>query len=272
MQSKLIEIPFEKWAQLRDLYLHQKDRSSCYNTIQIFIDWYEQDSNVPLKIYAPNDKWVTDGTYVAHLILGNHLYCNTLNKDFSGLLEAMKCFDNSKTVAGFQERILPAVEKFFIDSGLSSQQFLSVGTTWVRISREDALKFDTELPENITVRELDETHAEQVNAVWPHRSEGSVNLVRHLIKYNNSVGLFEGDKLVAWCLIVALGALGLLQVEETHKRRGLGKLATKIMAKHLAQKGVEVTAAIVFENSPSLCMFKQLGFKAIDNVYWSFKV
>ncbi|XP_075154019.1 uncharacterized protein LOC142227387 [Haematobia irritans] len=272
MQSKLIEIPFEKWTHLRDLYKKHKDRASCFYTIQTFIDWYRKDPNVQLKIYTPSNEWEIDGTYIADLAPANHLYCNTLRDDISILVSGLKYFDNTKIVAGFQERILSAVEQFFMDSGLTKTEFISIGTVWHHISREDALKFDIGLPENITAKDLDECHAEQVDSVWPHRSDESVVQVRHLIKFNKSIGLFEGDELVAWCLLVPLGSLGLLQVEESHKRKGYGKLVTKLMSKYLAENGVEVMAAVVFENVASRSMFKQLGFKIIDNVYWSFKL
>ncbi|XP_075154017.1 uncharacterized protein LOC142227386 [Haematobia irritans] len=272
MESKLVEIPFDKWPQLRDLYEQHKNLASSYNTLQIFIDWVSQDPTLPLKIYAANAEWETNGTYVADIQTANQLFCNTLKDDFTELVNALNCFDNSKLVGGFPERLMSAVEKHFLDSGLTKDQFMSSGTVWQHISREEALKFNTQLPENITTKQLDESHAEQVNRVWPHRTDGSVKFVQHLIKFNKSVGLFEDDQLVAWCLILPIGSLGLLQVEETHKRKGLGALAVKLMSKYLAEKGIEVTAPVVFANTPSRSMFKKLGFNIIDNVYWTFKL
>ncbi|XP_075154016.1 uncharacterized protein LOC142227385 [Haematobia irritans] len=269
MQSKLIEIPFEKWPQLRDLYQKHKNRASAYNALQMFIDWVTQDPNLPLKIFTASKEWEIDGTYVVDFQSVNQLFCNTLNEDLTELVNTLDCFDKTKIVTGVPERIMPAVEKHLQHSGQDRQQIPYTGTVWQHVTREEALKFNTELPENITTRDLDETHAEFVNSVWPHRSADSEKFVRHLIKFNKSVGLFEGDQLVAWCLIQPLGSLGLLQVEESHRRKGLGKLVVKIMSKYLAEKGTEVTATVVFTNTPSLCMFKQLGFTIIDTVYWT---
>uniref|UniRef100_A0A1I8P9K5 N-acetyltransferase domain-containing protein n=1 Tax=Stomoxys calcitrans TaxID=35570 RepID=A0A1I8P9K5_STOCA len=271
MQTKLIEIPFEKWPQLRNLYQHNKNRAISYNTIQTFIDWAKKDPNLPLKIYTPSREWEVDGTYVAAAPMIKQIFCNTLKDDYNILLTALNCFDNSHMVGGTPEHLMPAVEQHFLDSGLTKDQIMPTGTCWHHITREEALKFDTDLPENITTKGLSECHAEQVNRVWPHRSEGSVKFVKHLIKYNKSVGLFDGDKLVAWCLLLPLGSLGLLQVEESHRRIGLGKLAVKLMSKYLAENGVDITASVVFANVPSRSMFKQLGFTIIDNVYWTSK-
>lgn len=68
-----------------------------------------------------------------------------------------------------------------------------------------------------------------------------------------------------------LGALGLLQVMDTHKRKGFGNLAVRYMSKLLAEKDIEVTAPVVIENVASRAMFEKLGFKVIDKVYWADK-
>ncbi|XP_058984682.1 uncharacterized protein LOC101899829 [Musca domestica] len=270
--NKLIEIPTENWPQLRDLYAGHEDKASCYNTIQTFIDWIRQEPSLPLKIYSLNSEWQMTGTYVAHLMAFNQVFCNTLKDDLSELTEILNCFDNGHLIAGFQERVLPAVDKYFLDSGLSKDQFGNTCTIWYHISRDEALNFDTKLPENITAKDLNESYAEQINNVWPHRSEGSVNFVKMLIRLNKSVGLFEDGKLVAWCLLLPLGALGLLQVENTHKRKGFGSLVVKLLSKFLAENNIEVTAPVVVKNVASRSMFEKLGFKEVDKVYWQFKL
>ncbi|XP_073821031.1 uncharacterized protein [Musca autumnalis] len=216
--NKLTEIPAEKWPQLRDLYSEHKDKASCYNTLQSFIDWNRQEPTLPLKIYSLNNEWENSGTYAAHLSAFKQVFCNTLKDDLSDLIEILNCFDNDNMIAGFQERVLPAVDKHYLDSGLSNGQFSNNCTIWYHIPKNEALNFDIRLPENITIKDLDESHAEQVNSVWPHRSEGSVHFVKMLIRLHKSIGIFEGDNLVTWCLRLPLGALGLLQVEQSHKR------------------------------------------------------
>lgn len=69
-----------------------------------------------------------------------------------------------------------------------------------------------------------------------------------------------------------LGSLGLLQVEDSHKRRGLGQLAVKLMSKYLAEHDIKVTAPVVVTNVASRSMFEKLGFKIIDKVHWQFKI
>ncbi|TMW42104.1 hypothetical protein DOY81_012816 [Sarcophaga bullata] len=60
----------------------------------------------------------------------------------------------------------------------------------------------------------------------------------------------------------------MLQVIETHKRRGFGNLAVRYMSKLLAEKNIEVTAPVVYKNIASRSMFEKLGFSVIDKVYW----
>lgn len=67
----------------------------------------------------------------------------------------------------------------------------------------------------------------------------------------------------------ALGSLGLLQVQESHKRLGLGSLLVRYLSKQISELGDEVLTPVVTENIPSRRMFEKLGFKQIDYVYWT---
>ncbi|KAL7738961.1 hypothetical protein ACLKA6_001356 [Drosophila palustris] len=80
----------------------------------------------------------------------------------------------------------------------------------------------------ITLRKLDVKDAPLINELWPHKFEGSVEFVKKLIVCNASAGACDADgNLIAWCLRNN-GALGLLQVVESHKRLGLGQTKTAI--------------------------------------------
>lgn len=67
MANKLIEIPTDKWYNLRDLYTKRRDHASSYNTVQTFIEWIKKEPDFPVKIYSLNSDWETDGTFVAEV-------------------------------------------------------------------------------------------------------------------------------------------------------------------------------------------------------------
>lgn len=68
------------------------------------------------------------------------------------------------------------------------------------------------------------------------------------------------------------GAIGLLQVLESHKRLGLGSLLVRYLSKKIYEQGEAVLAPVLPENMPSRKMFEKLGFKIIDTVYWNYKI
>lgn len=82
--------------------------------------------------------------YFSQLKCYSQLYCNTLNKDLSHLVEALNCFDNTKMVSGFPHRLLSAVDKHFLDSGLKKDEFTNTITMWYHIPLDEALHFNIE--------------------------------------------------------------------------------------------------------------------------------
>ncbi|TMW41420.1 hypothetical protein DOY81_013500, partial [Sarcophaga bullata] len=181
-----------------------------------------------LSIYSLNGNW-KDGTFVAKFL--NQVFFNTCDNNLQRLLDALNCLDSSEPylLAAYQEFVVPAVEQHFIDSGLRKDEYQPTTTMWYHIPKDQALQFSTATADNILLKPLTEAYAEQINSVWPHRSPDSIEFVKLLIRQNDSVGIFEDNKLVCWCLILPSGALGLLQVIETHKRRGFGNLAVRYM-------------------------------------------
>ncbi|KAM7351783.1 uncharacterized protein ACRADG_004517 [Cochliomyia hominivorax] len=271
LDNKLVEIPLSKWSTLRDLYVKRKDRASCYNLLQTLINWKNKELEFDLKIYSLNGEWESDGTFVAKF--HKQVFFNTCHENLQNLLKALNCLDSSESylLAGYQDFVSTAVQQHFIDSGLAKETYQPTCTVWYHIPKDQAKQFSIHTPNNVNFKTLEECHAEQINSVWPHRSPGSIEFVKLLIRQNDSVGIFEDNILVAWCLILPLGALGLLQVMDTYKRKGYGNLAVRYMSKHLAEKDIEVTAPVVISNVASRSMFETLGFKIIDKVYWAEK-
>lgn len=59
-----------------------------------------------------------------------------------------------------------------------------------------------------------------------------------------------------------------MQVIKEVQGRGLGTLVSKALCHKIAESGQDI-GAIVFEgNTPSLTIFKKLGFTIVDKVYW----
>lgn len=126
------------------------------------------------------------------------------------------------------------------------------------------------LPSNLRLAPLTLMHADPINSAWPHRYEGSDQFVRYSIKNHLSLGLFdENGDLLASSLMYDSGALGLVQVDKNHLRKGFGSLIVKAMSKKIAEElEIDITATIVESNKISSEMFTKLGFKPIDKHSW----
>lgn len=64
------------------------------------------------------------------------------------------------------------------------------------------------------------------------------------------------------------GTHGILYVHEDCRRRGLGSLVIKALARQQAGKEHETLSSVVFDNDKSIRVFKSLGFHNIDKVHW----
>ncbi|XP_017060398.1 uncharacterized protein LOC108100837 [Drosophila ficusphila] len=273
--DKLVEIHQSDWTKLRDLYAHRDTDPQGYPCINNFINWVEKDPDLKVKFYSLNGDWEKDGTFVLTFDLGiptKHLYFNTLSDNLERVTKGLECltFVNGEfNFFGFCSRLKPIVEhinkKFY-----STNELAIVETVWYGASKELIDTFTIELPSGITLLNLAVEDAETINEIWPHKGPGSINFVRLLIRQNTCLGAYDDSgKLVAWCLRLPIGSLGLLQVLESHKRLGLGSLLVKSMAKKISALGDQVTAPVVTANTASRNMFEKIGFRPIDTTYWA---
>ncbi|KAH8281620.1 hypothetical protein KR054_001779, partial [Drosophila jambulina] len=274
MSEELVEIPRSDWTKLRELYIHKDTDPLGYPCINNFIKWVEADPSLKVKFLSLNGDWLKDGTFVLtwHRDIGiNHLYFNTLSDNLDNITKALECLkplENEYIFFGFNSHLKPVVEH--IGKKLYTKELCVVDTIWYTASKERVDTFTLEIPSGITLRNLSVEDAETINEIWPHRAPGSVSFVKNLIQLNVNTGAYdESGKLVAWCLRLPIGSLGLLQVLDSHKRLGLGQLMVKSVSKKISALGDQVMAPVVHKNIASRNMFEKIGFKAIDEVHWA---
>ncbi|XP_039482860.1 uncharacterized protein LOC120446115 [Drosophila santomea] len=274
-EDSLVEIPRSDWTKLRDLYVHRDTDPQGYLCINNFINWVEIDPELKVSFLSLNGDWQSDGTFLLTLCSdthANHLYLNTLSDNFDRVTKAVEClksFGKEYLFFGFGSRLKPVVEH--IGSLIcNNKEPHFVETVWYTASKELVDSFTIQVPTGLTLLNLTLEDAETINENWPHRAPGSIEFVRSLIKYNINLGAYDDNgKLVAWCLRLPIGSLGLLQVLDSHKRLGLGSLMVKSMAKKISAAGDQVLAPVVTKNTASRSMFEKLGFRAIDTTYWA---
>ncbi|XP_017854354.1 uncharacterized protein LOC108607818 [Drosophila busckii] len=273
--QSLLEIPISEWTFLCDLYADRKCETMSYSLISHFLKWVQFEPNLDIKCLSLDESWRKDGTFLIIGALGNKqkdVYFDTLSDNMDRLSQLLECFTiDPKDIMlfGYSKRVVPAAERYI--RKFPNTPFTTIATVLYRASPDIIAGFSTDPPAGLELRRLAIEDAETVNALWPHRTEGSVNFVKRLITHHLSVGAYDANgRMVSWCLREPIGRVGMLQVQESQKRLGLGSLMVRYISKKIMEQGEEVLAAVVLENVASSKMFEKLGFKQIDNVYWTY--
>ncbi|XP_034099504.1 uncharacterized protein LOC117564727 [Drosophila albomicans] len=272
----LLEISSNMWPTLQNLYSSKKTESIGYNLIKNYVEWIDKKINLDVKCFTIDEDWRKDGTFIMiakHGGISDYVYFNTLSEDFDRLIRLLYAFITQTKVPlflyGYGGRLKSAVDDCI--RRLSSKKFHeTVKTAWYKASKELVATFSTEAPPGITLRKLEIEDAETVNELWPHHTKRSIKFVKHVIENDLTIAACDSNgKLLAWCLRLPLGSLGLLQVMPSQKRLGLGSLMVRVLSKKIAEQDLDVFAPVVTENTPSRRMFEKLGFQKIDNIYWT---
>ncbi|XP_018560931.1 uncharacterized protein LOC108903292 isoform X2 [Anoplophora glabripennis] len=183
--------------------------------------------------------------------------------------EADDCNDKILFLYAIHNKFYPIVAKAVREKGIN----LSIDDHchMFSIPQEEALKFETECPPDVYIKQLDKSYANFINSIWPHRYEDSEKFIELLIEMNDSYGVFlkSTNELVSWILLSMLGQLGVLQTEDEHKRKGYASLITKYMSKQLALKGYNAFGTVIDTNHSSISMFTKLGFRSLGIAMYS---
>lgn len=138
------------------------------------------------------------------------------------------------------------------------------------LRRAEGSKLDATSPPGIVLRPMVVEDAAKADEVWPNRHQGSLFFLRRLIQLSPNIGAYDErtGELMAWCFRLQAGPLGALQVDERHRRKGLGTLVAKAMVIKLAEMDQDTFALVNTTNTPSRTMFEKIGFEVQDYCYW----
>ncbi|XP_060666254.1 uncharacterized protein LOC132798409 isoform X2 [Drosophila nasuta] len=270
----LVEILPSEWNNLLELYAQRRTESTGYNLIKNYIKWIEQEPDFNVKCFSLDGDWKSDGTFLMIVINDakyKFVFFNTLSDNLERLTKSLICLTREPgdyKLHDYGARLLPAMEAYRRE--LAPKQFATTQAAWYRASKETVAGFSTEPPAGISLRSLQAEDVLTVNTIWRYGTENTLAFIKRLISYNVSVGAFDAEgKLLACCLRLPIGALGVLHVLDSHRRLGLGSLMVRCLSKKIAALDEEVLAPVVVENTASRQMFEKLGFMKIDTIYWT---
>lgn len=131
------------------------------------------------------------------------------------------------------------------------------------------------LPDGYTLRPLLEPDAEFVDSRWPYRSKKSLVMIRkqiaadnlnstraeHLSGCSTCLGIEHRGALVACIMRHTNGSIGILHVDEEHRRRSLGEALLSSATRALQEKNDPTFAFILEGNNASESLFTKMGWK-----------
>lgn len=127
------------------------------------------------------------------------------------------------------------------------------------------------LPQGAKLRPLRASDAPTLDARWTYRSATSLPMVASMLESGDpgNVGIeLEDGSLAGWVARYTDGALGMLYVEEAHRRRGLARALVMAAARALDSAGLPCFAYIVDGNEASESVFQRLGWRRVADADW----
>ncbi|XP_016981677.1 uncharacterized protein LOC108046489 isoform X2 [Drosophila rhopaloa] len=139
MDSTLLPISREQWPALRDLYASDRTNLTGFDLINYFINYKPSSGNDSIKIYTADKDWITHGSYILIHQLESKAYiyldtvCGSL-EDLGSLLCSLdlKVFH---LICGYEERLKPLVEQYWLHLGQDLDELEHQGTIVYHLSK-----------------------------------------------------------------------------------------------------------------------------------------
>lgn len=125
--------------------------------------------------------------------------------------------------------------------------------------------FDRPLPDGFRETELSERHLDVLCKTWPYSKSNEFSSTERWLKYhicNFPTVCIETDDgcPVAWELQQEYGSVGMLHVEPEYRRKKLGSIVSRTLAKKLNKGGHLILALVTENNDPSVRFHEKNGY------------
>ncbi|XP_037032028.1 uncharacterized protein LOC119071268 [Bradysia coprophila] len=269
MTDKLVEIDKNDWVELRDLYRTAWPERNIisYYILDNFIGWVKQEPNFKhLHVYSLNGDW-SDGTFI--VIHRNKMFIDTLSSSTERMFKLLQLVDYRHGISfsmissdSLREVVLRTVDNESLNINKTAR--------WLSfyMPREVATNLDFHIPDDVTLRPLDDSDCEVVNNALTYKSNGTLQLLKIQRRLNPSVGMFTTEgKLIAWSFQTQTGSIGALYVHPDYRRQGYGSLVVKALSKIIGERGDHVLAFVEELNMPARKLFEKCGFTIVGTIH-----
>lgn len=178
------------------------------------------------------------------------------------LIETSKIrWDANPMFEAVLDRHSSAIEKAIYKKGKTPELYCN--STLYYMSNETASKITINVPQHVTVAELQPNDIDYMYSVWAHNDIYSKQELLDAVNFNRGVGVYsKGDgRLLAWIVHTHYGGLGNLQTRKGEEGKGYGKLITQYLSKELSKIGIDIHALIKQQNNASRQLFTASGFE-----------
>ncbi|XP_050084677.1 uncharacterized protein LOC126570745 [Anopheles aquasalis] len=137
--------------------------------------------------------------------------------------------------------------------------------------KQKASKVTYSVPQDVTLRPLQEEHAQFLNDTWPYRYEQSKWYIETAIRVNGGFGLFDtkDESLVACVFKNDHDSVGHLYTIPSRTQRGYGSTLAKAITKKIAfQDNQHALAFISPSNEQSIRIFTKIGYLPVSRTLW----
>ncbi|XP_067623905.1 uncharacterized protein [Eurosta solidaginis] len=260
MSQRLITLnKFDDLIKLRDIYKAKGQTQVIgYKTLNNYICWFEKEPRQKhIQIYTLPEVWKSSGLFL--IVDRYQLMIGAL--DTAEAVEQLKlALPQLDWSRGYK---MPGVPATHLETILKILTEMGLNTKTLR------LKIVSPLPPELEFRPLSLSDAPIVNDIWYSRQHGSLEYIKRLITYNQSIGIYikTTGELIAWCIRCNLGLLGMLHVKDAYRGYGFAIAIIHRFWCQLAEAGEDTITMIADGNTTSLGLFNKLNFKEIGFTY-----
>eukprot|EP00588_Corethron_pennatum_P031885 CAMPEP_0194343568 /NCGR_PEP_ID=MMETSP0171-20130528/97598_1 /TAXON_ID=218684 /ORGANISM="Corethron pennatum, Strain L29A3" /LENGTH=337 /DNA_ID=CAMNT_0039109835 /DNA_START=579 /DNA_END=1589 /DNA_ORIENTATION=+ len=253
-------------AEDRSIYgsIREQPDSHCLSTLE--------SCSRTLSLLEPNNPNIHETTDYLHTLLKALVYTqieqeriNLAKQPSIRNLEKIKLKQKRQRELGLDLNLQPAENKSQ-EKKKHLEHKQSNGTEL----GETKIEIETALGDSFLLRSLIPSDSVFVDSRWPYRSKKSLKMIESQIRADNSnatqsgcsccLGIDHDGRLVACILRHRNGSLGILHVDETYRRRGLGKILLSEATSSVQRRGELPIAFIVDGNTHSEALFSTLGW------------
>jgi len=132
------------------------------------------------------------------------------------------------------------------------------------------LKDDIEAEEDEHIKTLNASDALFVYKNYDEKETTSLEEITDYIEKRPAYGYFEEGKLVGWVLVHWDGQIGVLNVLEEHRKKGIAKKLMKAITKAVLMTGRIPGCEVKRDNVASISTVTSIGYTHIGQEFWVF--